>query len=101
MILSVDQTHYFDEIVNGSRPVAVDFWAEWCGPCASFSPILEQAVDRHPDITFVKVNVDEQTDLANRYQVASIPTLILFRDGRESKRSVGLLSRKQLDDFLS
>jgi thioredoxin 1 len=80
----------FDEVVGSSdKPVLVDFWAEWCGPCKMIGPILEEIATEQDGITIAKVNVDENPEIARRFEVMSIPTLIMFKDGEPAKRLVG------------
>ena len=80
----------FDEVVGSSdQPVLVDFWAEWCGPCKMIAPILEEIAEENDGIVIAKVNVDENPELARRFEVMSIPTLIIFNDGAPAKRLVG------------
>jgi thioredoxin 1 len=88
----------FDETIrSASLPVVVEFWAEWCPPCKMIAPALESiAVEHVPSVHIFKVNVDEHPELATRYQVQSIPTLLVFRDGALTRRMVGARGRPQL-----
>jgi thioredoxin 1 len=88
----------FDETVGGSsNPVVVDFWAEWCGPCKMIAPALEEIASEHRGkVTVAKLNVDDNPDTARRYDVMSIPTLLIFRDGEPVKRLVGAKGKGQL-----
>ena len=88
----------FDEEVQGSsEPIIVDFWAEWCGPCKMIAPILEEiAAEQQGKVTVAKLNVDEHPDLARRYDVMSIPTLLVFQNGEQVKRIVGAKGKGQL-----
>ena len=88
----------FDETVNSSNlPVVVDFWAEWCGPCKMIAPILgEIAQEKAGQVTIAKLNVDENPEIAMRFNVMSIPTLIVFKDGQPAKRVVGAKGKGQL-----
>ncbi|MGE0304181.1 MAG: thioredoxin [Acidimicrobiia bacterium] len=91
-------TNTFDEVVNASTvPVVVDFWAEWCGPCKMIAPILEEiAGEQDGKVKITKLNVDDNPDLARRFDVMSIPTLIIFKDGVAQKRMVGAKGKGQL-----
>jgi thioredoxin 1 len=88
----------FDEEIKGSEfPVLVDFWAEWCGPCKMIAPILSQIAAEHPEtLRIAKINIDENLELARRYEVMSIPTLILFKDGEPQLRIIGAKGKGQL-----
>ena len=93
----------FDEEINGStEPILVDFWAEWCGPCKMIAPILAEIADENEGkIKIAKLNVDEAPDVARRFEVMSIPTMIVFKDGEPAKRLVGAKPKAALLDDLS
>jgi thioredoxin 1 len=94
--------HTFDEEVATGEPVIVDFWAEWCGPCKMIAPVLEEIAAEHVGkLRVAKVNVDENPDVARRFDVMSIPTLIVFRDGQPQKRLIGAKGKGQLLQELS
>ena len=89
------------EVLRSDKPVIVDFWAEWCGPCHAVAPVLDRIVEeRSGEVRLVKVNIDEQQDLAQRYGVASIPTMILFRDGEPAAAAIGAQPKGSLERSL-
>ena len=95
-----DQT--FQELVANERPTLVDFWADWCGPCHTIAPILDELATEHADkLTVAKLNVDENPHTAMEFNVMSIPTLILFKDGVEKKRLTGALPKQTLEAELA
>jgi thioredoxin 1 len=96
-----DQT--FDEAIGGAtEPVLVDFWAEWCGPCKMIAPILDEiATEQAGKITIAKLNIDDNPEAARRFDVMSIPTLILFKDGQPAKKLIGAKGKGQLLEELS
>lgn len=87
----------FDElVVNSEKPVLVDFWAPWCGPCRMVSPIVDEIAEEHDDIVVGKVNVDEQPELAMKFGVMSIPTLLVFKNGELANKAVGTRPKDEL-----
>ena len=97
---NVTSENFESEVLNSEKPVLVDFWASWCGPCRMLSPIVDEIAEEVQTIKIGKVNVDEQQDLAGKFGVMSIPTLILFKNGQPVNKSVGAKSKAALLDFI-
>jgi thioredoxin 1 len=101
MTLNVTEATFDQEVLKSETPVIVDFWAEWCGPCHRVAPVLDKIVEeRSGEVALVKVNIDEEQGLAQRYGVMSIPTMILFKDGAPAAAAVGALPKAALERTL-
>jgi thioredoxin 1 len=101
MPTAVTESTFEQEVLQSDKPVIVDFWAEWCGPCHAVSPVLEKIADERADeVKLVKVNIDEEQGLAQRYGIASIPTMILFRDGEPAAAAIGAQPKSALERSL-
>ena len=103
MASDVTETTFEDEVIEGSKETAVlvDFWAEWCGPCHAVSPVLQKIADeREGELKLVKVNIDENQELAGRYGIMSIPTMILFKDGEPAAAAIGAQPKGALETQL-
>jgi len=97
---AVTATSFDSEVLESEGPVLVDFWAEWCGPCHAIAPVLDQIAAERSDLKVVKLNIDEEPALAQRYGVMSIPTLILFKDGEPAAAAVGAMPKSMLEERL-
>lgn len=97
----ITKENFEAEVLKASGTVLVDFWATWCGPCRMLSPIVDQVADEHPDVKVGKINVDEQPELAQQFDIMSIPTLLVFRNGQKANESVGLIPKEKVESLLS
>ena len=98
-IVNLTQDNFHD-VINGDKPVLVDFWAAWCGPCRRVAPLLEELAEERDDVTIGKLNVDEHQQLAFQFQVQSIPTFIIFQNGEVKDRMMGALPKQAFKSFI-
>ena len=96
----VTENDFDNEVLQSDQPVLVDFWAEWCGPCHAIAPVLDQMAQERSDLKIVKLNIDEEPAVAQRYGVMSIPTLILFKGGEPAAAAVGAMPKSMLEEKL-
>ena len=95
-VVVVTKDNFQEEVMNCDKKVLIDFWASWCGPCRRVGPVIEEIAAERDDIKVCKINVDEQGELANQYQVMSIPTLLVMKDGKIVNQAVGALPKNQI-----
>ncbi len=101
-IVKVTNDNFGQEVLQSSEPVMVDFWAEWCGPCRMVAPVLDQLADEmQGKVKIAKLNVDENQETAYQFQVSSIPTFILFKDGKMADRTMGAMPKSAFESFIN
>lgn len=99
-VIEITMDNYEAEVLQSDKPVLMDFWASWCGPCQMLSPIVDKISEENEDLKVVKVNVDDQPDLARRFRIMSIPTLVIMKDCEEINRLMGLVSKQEILQML-
>ena len=100
MITVITKDNFQAEVLQSDKPVLIDFWASWCGPCKMLSPVVDQIADENPDIKVGKINVDDEPELAGQFGVMSIPTLLVFKDGQIAGQSVGVRPKAAILEML-
>ena len=99
-VITINNNNFSQEVLNSDKTVLVDFFATWCGPCKMLTPIVHELADEHPEIKVCKIDVDQEQELARQFQVMSIPTLIVFKNGQPVNKSLGLKSKKDLEAMI-
>jgi thioredoxin 1 len=100
-IVHTNDSNFDADVLQSEKPVLIDFWAEWCGPCKMIAPILSEAADEYADrMAIMKLNVDENPNTSQKFGIRSIPTLMLFKDGEVHAQKLGAMSKSQLTEFL-
>ncbi len=95
-VVKITKDNFENEVINSEMPVLIDFYADWCGPCKILSPIIDQLSDEVSNIKVAKINVDEETELARKYEVMSIPTLAVFKNGEVVEKTLGVKSKRDI-----
>lgn len=99
-VITITKENFDQEVLKSDKPVLLDFWASWCMPCRMLSPVVDEIAEETPSVKVGKVNVDEQRELAEQFNVMSIPTLIVFKDGKVTDQSVGVRPKKRILSML-
>ena len=95
-VITITKENFAQEVLQSEKPVLLDFWASWCGPCRMLSPVVDEVAEERTDVKVGKVNVDEQPELAGEYRIMSIPTLMVFRGGQAAAVKVGVTPKEEL-----
>lgn len=98
--IAITKDNFEQEVLKSSKPVILDFWAPWCGPCRMLGPVLDQIAEERTDIKVAKVNVDEQMELATQFSIVNIPTIIIFKEGQPTNKALGAQSKAQILSML-
>ena len=99
-VVNITNQNYEEEVLKADQTVLMDFWASWCGPCQMLSPVVDALAEEREDIKVVKVNTDEVPLLAQEFRVMSIPTLVVMKNGEETNRSIGVISKEEIEQLL-
>ncbi len=94
--IKLSEKNFEEEVLKSDKPVLLDFWASWCGPCKMLSPVIDELSEEHPEYKFCKVNVDEEESLAIKFGIMSIPTLIVFKNGEQKAKNIGAIPKESV-----
>ena len=98
--MNIDKTNFEQEVLQSEKPVLIDFWAPWCGPCRAISPIVDEIAKEVQEIKVCKINIDENHELSDKYGVMSIPMLIIIQNGKMAAQSIGVRPKAEIMDFI-
>ena len=101
MPIVITADNFKNEVLESDKPVLIDFWASWCGPCRMLSPVVDEIASEHPEVKVGKVNVDEQPELASQFGIMSIPTLLFFKNGKNIDVRVGVVPKTSIEKMIS
>ena len=99
-VINITKANFNEEVLNSEKPVLLDFWAGWCGPCRMVAPIVDEIAEERSDVKVGKINVDEEPELASKFGVMSIPTLVVMKDGKIANQAVGARPKAQIEALL-